>query len=282
MVESSESVARLACFELWGGNAKAAHPIELPGLLGWIHCTPFGQAPGGGDVHYMSVCSKGQVSRIALADVAGHGESASSVAERLRRVLQQHTDNWDQSALMRELNEAFQRDAKGVQFATAVVLGFYLGTGELLFSNAGHLPLLWHHAASGVWDWLEERTPHAKVVDGLPLGLISGTAYAQTAVEFGRGDLLLLYTDGITESRNESGEELGQEGLLAMARSLPVDPREGPVAFGHALLATLQRFRGSAPQRDDETLAVLQRQTGIERVGKVGTDDGWGSSKGLP
>ena len=146
---------------MWGGNSKADHPIELPGLDGWVCCTPFGEATGGGDVHYLSVCSKGQVSRIALADVAGHGETASLVAGRLRRVLQQHTDNWDQSALMRELNEAFKRDAKGVQFATAVVLGFYFGTGELLFSNAGHLPLLWHHAASGVWDWLEESTSYA-------------------------------------------------------------------------------------------------------------------------
>ena len=265
MGKSSEGVARLACFELWGGNGKSAHEIELPGLLGWICCTPFGHATGGGDVHYMSVCSKGQVSRIALADVAGHGESASSLAERLRRVLQQHTDNWDQSALMRELNEAFQRDAKGVQFATAVVLGFYFGTGQLLFTNAGHLPLLWHHAESVIWDWLEERTPHAKAVADLPLGLISGTAYAQTAVELSRGDLLLLFTDGITESRNESGRELGQEGLLALVRGLPMDSLEGPVTFGHALVGSFERFRGSAPQRDDETLVVLQRQTGIEQ-----------------
>jgi phosphoserine phosphatase RsbU/P len=281
MGETRDGVSRLACFELWGGNGMAAHPIELPGLLGWIWCAPFGRAHGGGDVHYVSVCSKGQVSRIALADVAGHGESASSVAERLRRVLQQHSDNWDQSTLMRELNDAFQRDAKGVQFATAVVLGFYFGTGELLFSNAGHLPLLWRHAESGVWDWLEERTPHAKTVVGLPLGLISGTAYAQTAVEFSRGDLLLLYTDGITESRNESGEELGQRGLLALVRGLPRDSLKGPVAFGHALVTRLKRFRGSGSQRDDETLVVLQRQTGIEQVGRMGTDDGRGSCDGL-
>jgi len=173
---------------------------------------------------------------------------------------------------MRELNEAFQRDATGVQFATAVVLGFYFGSGELLFTNAGHLPLLWHHAESGVWDWLEERTPHAKAVAGLPLGLISGTAYAQTAVELSRGDLLLLYTDGITDSRNESGEQLGQEGLLALVRGLPVDSPEGPVAFGHALGTRLKRFRGGAAQRDDETLVVLQRPREIEQ----GRQDGNG------
>jgi phosphoserine phosphatase RsbU/P len=268
MGESGVGVARLACFELWGGNSMVAHPIELPGLLGWVSSIPFGQAASGGDVHYLSVCSKGQVSRIALADVAGHGESASAVADRLRQVLRHHTDNWDQSALMRELNEAFQLDAEGVQFATAVVLGFYCGTGELLFTNAGHPPVLWRHAESGVWEWLEERTPYAKDVDGLPLGLISGTAYAQTAVELSWGDLLVLYTDGITESRNESGEELGLEGLLALVRSLPADAQQEPAAFGSALVEKLKQFRGSGPQRDDETLVLIQRPSGpSEAVG---------------
>jgi sigma-B regulation protein RsbU (phosphoserine phosphatase) len=145
------------------------------------------------------------------------------------------------------------------------VLGFYLGTGELLFSNAGHLPLLWYHAKTGVWDWLEDHTPYAKDVVGLPLGLISGTTYAQTGVEFSPGDTLLLYTDGITESRNESGEELGHEGLLALVRGLTISPLEGPVVFGHALVDTLKRFRGRGPQRDDETLVLLQRRTGVRQ-----------------
>ena len=266
MDEFRAGIARLACSELWGGNRKAAFPVELPGLLGWVSCTPFGHANSGGDVHYMSVCSKGQVSRIALADVAGHGDSASAVAERLRRVLQQHTDNWDQSALMRELNEAFKRDAPGVQFATAAVLGFYIGTGELLFSNAGHLPLLWHHAESGVWDWLEEGSAFPKNIEGLPLGLISGTTFAQIGIEFGRGDTLLLYTDGITESRNESGDELGHDGLMELVRNLLVNPQEGPVAFGRALVARLKTFQANAPQRDDETLVLIQRQTTIGQI----------------
>jgi sigma-B regulation protein RsbU (phosphoserine phosphatase) len=266
MGESREGVARLACFELWGGNSKAAHPIELPGLQGWIYCAPFGHAARGGDVHYMSVCSKGQVSRIALADVAGHGEFASSMAERLRRTLQHHTDNWDQSALMRELNEAFKRDASGLQLATAVVLGFYAGTGDLLFTNAGHPPLLWHHAKTGVWDWLEDQTPYSKKVTDLPLGLISGTSYAQTAIDFNPGDTLLLYTDGITESRNERGEELGHEGLLALVRGMIISPTEGPVAFGPALAAAVKMFQGSGPRRDDETLVLIQRQAEIRQI----------------
>lgn len=266
MGESLQDVARLACFQLWGGNSKAGHPIELPGLQGWISCTPFGHTAAGGDVYYVSVCSKGQVSRIALADVAGHGESASSVAERLRHVLDQHSDNWDQSALMRELNEAFKRDATGVQFATAVFLGFYVGTGELVFTNAGHLPLLWHHAETGAWDWLEEQTTYARDVAGLPLGLISGTTYTQVGIELRPGDTLMLYTDGITECRDEGGKELGHEGLLALVRGLTISPLEGPVAFGKALAGGLEGFRGKAPQRDDETIVLLQRHAEIGQV----------------
>src|SRR5215469_11713345 len=162
---------RLACFELWGGNRSADHPVELPGLAGWVYSQPLEPDAGGGDVHYLSVCSKGMVSRVALADVAGHGRGASLIAENLRHVLQRHTDNWDQSALMRELNEAFASQSEG-EYATAAVLSFYFESGELLFTNAGHPPILWYHAWDHSWDLLEAGTPFAVDIEGLPLGLI--------------------------------------------------------------------------------------------------------------
>ena len=56
------------------------------------------------------------------------------------------------------------------------------------------------------------------------------------------------------------GEELGHEGLLALVRGLTISPSKGPVAFGQALVAGLKSFRGRAPQRDDETLVLIQRQ----------------------
>jgi sigma-B regulation protein RsbU (phosphoserine phosphatase) len=160
---------------------------------------------------------------------------------------------------MRELNDAFKQDVTGVHFATAVVLGYYLGTGELLFSNAGHLPLLWYHSRIGEWDWLEDRTPYAKDVDGLPLGLISGTSYVQTAVELQAGDMLMLYTDGITETRNETGEELGRDGLLSLARELDLRSQRSTGAIANQLIREVRRFRGTSPQRDDETVILLQR-----------------------
>jgi phosphoserine phosphatase RsbU/P len=247
---------RWACFELWGGNRRVAEPVELPGLVGWIQSTPLEPATEGGDVHYVSVCEGGTISRVALADVAGHGDSVSAVAERLCDALQRHTGNWDQSALMRELNDAFLAGATGVQYATAVVLGFYRQTGELLFSNAGHLPPFWYRAAEQKWDVLEADTPHARAIEGLPLGVIPGTDYTQTAVKLGLNDLVVLYTDGWTEARDEAGEELGQERLLALARECPA---ESPAALVRGLLDRLTTFRGNSPSGDDETLVVLQR-----------------------
>jgi len=93
----------------------------------------------------------------------------------------------------------------------------------------------------------------------LPLGLIAGTSYHQTAVQLEPGDLLLLYTDGISESYDESGAQLGLERLLSIARNLPT---QSALAAGKALLAAVSRFRGTAPPADDETVVALQRRVG--------------------
>jgi sigma-B regulation protein RsbU (phosphoserine phosphatase) len=161
---------------------------------------------------------------------------------------------WDQSDFMRGLNETFNKSEK---YATAIVLSFHRITGRLAFSNAGQLPPLWYHAAQRTWGWLEEETnPQAKKVSGLPVGLIPGTDYSQTVVTLKPSDLLVLYTDGITEAENETGQDLGREQLLEWARQAPVD---SPRKLGEDLLQQLELFRGGL-RNDDETLLVLQRE----------------------
>jgi hypothetical protein len=68
---------QLACTEVWGGNNIADELVNLPGLVGLIHSKPAGPATTGGDVYYLSVCDE-SVSRVVLADVAGHGEACAS------------------------------------------------------------------------------------------------------------------------------------------------------------------------------------------------------------
>jgi len=191
-----------------------------------------------------------------LADVAGHGEIVSTAAVRLRDTLREHVDWWDQSMLIRRLNDSFLAGAGDTRYATAFLASYYSATGELLFTNAGHLPPLWYRAARGEWSLLLENTPYSKQIVDLPLGLIAGTGYTQVAVQLEPGDLLLLYTDGISESNDDSGEELGLTGLLRIARNLPVD---SCAAAGQALLAAVEDFRRGTPAADDETVVALQR-----------------------
>jgi sigma-B regulation protein RsbU (phosphoserine phosphatase) len=224
---------------------------------GWVSCCPLRPSPRGGDLYYMSACSQGVIARVVLADVSGHGEAVSSAALFLRDALRQNVDLWDQSALIRQLSDNLLKKAERAQFATAFLASFYSESGELLFTNAGHPPPLWYRTATREWSFLYESTPLSKEVVDLPLGMISGTSYSQTAVQLEPGDLLLLYTDGISESYDDSGSQLGLERLLSLARSLPV---ESAASAGKALLAAVGRFRGAIPAADDVTVVALQRR----------------------
>jgi sigma-B regulation protein RsbU (phosphoserine phosphatase) len=196
------------------------------------------------------------MARVVLADVAGHGDAVAGTADRLRDALRRNVERWDQSALIRQLNDNFLRSAESAGFATAFVASFYSNSGELLFTNAGHVPPLWYRATAPEWSLLLESTPLSKEIVDLPLGLIAGTSYSQTAIQLEPGDILLLYTDGVSEAYDETGTQLGLERLLATARSLPT---ESAMAAGKGLLAAVALFRGAASITDDETVLALQR-----------------------
>jgi len=249
-------VYAMSCLEIRGGNRSAVYRAELPGLNAWVSCKPLEPALRGGDLYYLSVCSKGAVSRVTIADVAGHGESVGAAAEHLREALQEYADHWDQSALIRELNDGFLKGRLDGRFATAFLLSHYAGTGEMLFTNAGHLPPLWYRSTIGVWTYLEDSTPYSKDIADLPLGMIAGTTYRQTAVQLETNDLIVLYTDGISEASNERGDQLGLDRLLKLAAGLPSG---SAAAAGDALLEAVKRFRGAAPPADDETVVALHR-----------------------
>lgn len=252
---------QLACTEVLGGNNIADALVKLPGLVGLIHSKPAEPATTGGDVYYLSVCDNGVLSRVVLADVAGHGEAVEGIATRLRTLVKKYINTFDQSALMEEINEAFRSQNDDLaQYATAAVLSHYCRTGELIFASAGHPPTLWYHANQKEWDWLRERTSDsAKTFEGLPLGLAHGTEYEQTHVRLAEGDLLILYTDGITESADKMDKELGYEGLRKLLRDVPVDPS---IATASALVTAVEEFRGSTPSLDDQSVIVLQRTDG--------------------
>jgi phosphoserine phosphatase RsbU/P len=256
MSDLRDSPHTLMCNEVSGGNRKISRTVQLPSVNAWVASVPLDEGEGGGDLHYMSVCDHDLIARVALADVSGHGSVVNPMTETLENLMRENIDAWDQSDFMRGLNDEFAVRGQH-KYATAVVLSFHRMTGRLSFTSAGHLPPLWYHAAQKAWGWLKEDDDQpSNKSSGLPIGLIPGTEYRQTVVNLDPSDLIVLYTDGVTEAENDAGESLDREQLLKWAQESPTD---SPQALGRALLERLNSFQGRL-RNDDETLVVLQRE----------------------
>lgn len=260
---AQEQIHALACLEVWGGNGNMEQEVDLPGLAGWVYSKPFAGSSAGGDLYYLSVCSQGALTRISLADISGHGEKVSQVADCLRGLLLKHINTFDQSDLLHDLNQSFEQQClRGMRFASLILMGIYgqpgsADAGTVVFSNAGQPSPLWYRARTGSWVYLEQAVARTEApLTNLPLGIIPGTDYRQNVAKLEPGDLLLLYSDGLLEARNPRGDFLGEDGLLALAQEVPVN---SPQLAGQVLLEKVRAFRQDASGQDDETLLALQR-----------------------
>jgi sigma-B regulation protein RsbU (phosphoserine phosphatase) len=248
---------QLACAETWASNARTASVVEVPGLTAWVHSVPAGPDDAGGDVHYVSLCPSCIVSRIALADVSGHGRAVAALADKLRILMDRYLRALEQAELMRDLNQAVRQELDNVHYATMVAVGWHSRRGLLLMTNAGHPPPLWYRAARQEWSWLEtHRASERERPAGVPLGLLPDVDYDHAVIKPHSGDLMLLYSDGVSEATNPDGEELGRDRLMTIAGGLDVSSAE---AFGTELVSALRTFRGGAEPQDDETIIVLRR-----------------------
>jgi len=253
-----QSMARhLACAETWAGSERAASLVELPGLTAWVHSVPVGPTHAGGDVHYLSVCPSCIVSRIALADVSGHGQAVAVFGEKLRELMQRYLRNLEQIALMRDLNQAVREGLGDGHYATMVAVGWHGRRGLVVMTNAGHPPPLWYRVSRDEWTWLEtQRASERERRAGLPLGLLPDVTYDRLIVKPQSGDLMVLYSDGVSEATSPAGNELGRDGLMNMARALDSSSAE---ALGTQLASALRAFRGDGERLDDETIIVMGR-----------------------
>jgi sigma-B regulation protein RsbU (phosphoserine phosphatase) len=248
---------RLACAETWAGNERTASLVELPGLTAWVHSVPVGPGQGGGDVHYVSVCPSCIVSRIALSDVSGHGQAVEVFGEKLRELMERHLRALEQIELMRDLNRAVREELGEGHYATMVAVGWHGRRGLVVMTNAGHPPPLWYCASRDKWTWLEtKRASERERRAGVPLGLFADVTYDRLVVKPQSGDLIVLYSDGVSEATSPTGNELGRQGLMNMARGLDSSSAE---ALGTQLASAVSAFRGGGEPLDDETIIVLRR-----------------------
>ena len=252
-------VTRLQCMELRGGNGLVEEAFRMPGLDVWVFSRPFGDAKAGGDVHFVSTCATGRISRVLVADVSGHGGDVGDIAGALRGLMARYVNFLDQRKFFAAVNRRFADLAAGGKFATAVVATFFAPTGTLSVSNAGHPPPLIWDSAAGRWRVLDRRDESGEADRNLPLGVIEAARYDRFDVGLDPADLVLCYTDSLTESRDADGELLSTAGLLRVAAG--VDGGE-PAEVVPRFVAALRALHPGNLDGDDVTLLAFRPNGG--------------------
>jgi len=247
---------QMQCMEVWGGSQLCSRAVEFGGLETWVYSKPYGKAHAGGDVYYASSCATGRISRLLLADVAGHGKTVAATAEDLRALMRRFVNRLDQSEFVRLLNQQFAALPKTGAFATAIVTTFFEPSRRLTVCNAGHPRPLLYRASKRQWDFLGSLESKPKVpLSNIPLGMFEGAEYEQFDLELEPGDCLLSFTDALIESRDADGEMLGEEGLLRIVRVLgDVEPHR----LIETLLAEIERRYPENLSEDDVTVLVAR------------------------
>ena len=209
-----------------------------------------------GDLYDVFYLGEGRLG-VVVADVSGKGVSASLHMAICRTLLHQIAGRFDSPArALSELNQALAGDVRNGIYITMAYAIVDVPAGHVTLARAGHeLPLfLKRDRATGM--------PLCEYVvsEGMPLGLVPpgmfDQAIADIVVPFTVGDILLLYTDGLTEAPNGDEQEFGSARLSDALRSA----NQGSAKqINDAVLQAGQRFTGNTGLRDDFTLLTVKR-----------------------
>ncbi len=223
---------------------------QLPGLQIVASSMPAQEV--GGDYYDLLPLDKHRLAFI-VADVAGKGTSAAFYMAELQGIFRALSPlNPDPATFLTQANQALFDMLERKTFISVVYGVFDAQKGTLALARAGHPPpiLLRPH-----------EPPCPLRLRGLGLGLDGGPLFRQTletcTLSLQAGDRLLLYTDGLIESRNAQGEALGYNRLLQLLETHPFDSIE---QLHQHLLATLASFTGRSSYEDDLTLVIFQWQ----------------------
>jgi len=253
----SESEQQLHCNELWAGNELARRSVRFAGLEANVIARPSGDQEGG-DLCALFSCGEGHA-RVVVADCVGHGYEASRLAGHVHGLLHELRDLENSSRLLTALNDEFtlagQRSGGPVRLTTLVTAIFDRETGEFNFAYAAHPRML-------LWRKKERRWfPIGEGLTGLPIGFIAGEIYTEQSVRVEEGDIILVFSDGITDVFSPEDQQLGPDGILQFAEETLAETG-GPVALEDltkGLVEKIQAFHGSDQFEDDFTLLALRR-----------------------
>ena len=184
---------------------------------------------------------------VVIADVSGKGVPAALFMVIAKTLIKNHAQNKDApGAVFTQTNEQLCEGNDAGLFVTAWMGVLEISTGKLIYVNAGHNPPLLRRADEK-FEWLKSRP-------GFVLAGMEGVRYRENEMEMQPGDMLFLYTDGVTEATNANQELFGEERLL---ETLNEQPKLPVSALLPKVKKSIDSFVGEAEQFDDITMLSL-------------------------
>ena len=200
----------------------------------------------GGDFYEMVIHSPSEVS-IMIADVSGKGTPAALFMELSKTVIASEVSLHDSpSKALAEADAIIQNKSRTSMFVTVMLTRIDTERKKIIFASAGHNEQILYRSREKKYDLL--------VGKGTPIG-ITKSNYADFEIEYEKGDLLILYTDGVTECMNEKEELFGIEALLQIIE----ERSESSVPeIKNAILKATSTFQGKASPHDDLTMVLVR------------------------
>lgn len=221
-------------------------PERMPAIEGWsawLYTRSANEVCG--DLIDFLKMENGRVG-IAIADVAGKGLHAALLTAKLQSTIRALAfDERSAASLVSKVNTIFHRDSPSHLFASLFYVELSEQSSDIRFVNAGHLP------AFIIRNGAAEETGKGDTA----LGLMRMATYTMQQTTLNNGDLFVLYSDGLTEAKNEQGEFFGKERLVKIIQS-PGSAEQ----IGNSILRNIDRFIGSTNPSDDLSLVVIQKK----------------------
>jgi sigma-B regulation protein RsbU (phosphoserine phosphatase) len=188
---------------------------------------------------------------IAIADVAGHGVSAGLLMASLQATLRTLVpDGLAPDEVLARVNHLFNHNTHFTTFVTLFLARLDAAGHRLDYSNAGHNPPMLYRSKHDGTDGITWLGP-----TGAAIGLVEEFRPGVASLDLSSGDLLVLYTDGITEASDRQGRPFGEDGLAAFVRdSAGLTAQE----LTQRLWRALQEFTGGGPLVDDATVVAIR------------------------
>lgn len=184
---------------------------------------------------------------VMIGDVSGKGIPAALFMAKVDTLFRVYTKTEDRpSKTIELLNNEIASDERSGLFTTVAYAIIDAKQKKLIFSDAGHLPVILIRG---------DDTQKLAMEDGMAVGIMEGMTFSEKPVKLAKGDVIVFYTDGASEARDAKGNEFGIDRLIDTVRRLKDSGARQIIDF---ILKELKDFQGKAPQHDDITVIVVK------------------------